>query len=214
MNPLWFKYPQDVNTLGIDLQFLYGDSVLISPVTEENATSVDIYLPDDVFYDFNTREVVRGQGANVTLTNVNFTSIPVHIRGGTVLPLRIESAMTTTALRSKNFEFVVAPNLNGTASGRLYVVDGVSISQAQGSVTDLTMAFENGELDVGGTFGNFTTNLQVAKISFLGVPTKPMDVTVDGRSVDGSNIEFDDQIKVLTVSLSARMNQGFKVKYS
>jgi alpha-glucosidase (family GH31 glycosyl hydrolase) len=60
----------------------------------------DIYLPKDIFYDFNTLAPVQGQGQNVSLTNVNFTTIPVHIRSGVILPLRIESAMTTAQLRS------------------------------------------------------------------------------------------------------------------
>lgn len=29
LNPLWYKYPSDANTFPIDLQFLYGDSVLV-----------------------------------------------------------------------------------------------------------------------------------------------------------------------------------------
>jgi alpha-glucosidase len=29
LNPLFFKYPSDVKTFAIDLQFFYGDSVLV-----------------------------------------------------------------------------------------------------------------------------------------------------------------------------------------
>jgi alpha-glucosidase len=68
VNPLFFKYPNDENTFAIDLQFFFGDSVLVSPVTEENSTSVDIYLPDDVFYDFKTLAPVNGEGKKVALT--------------------------------------------------------------------------------------------------------------------------------------------------
>ncbi|KAG8686180.1 hypothetical protein FRC09_014300, partial [Ceratobasidium sp. 395] len=103
LNSLWFKYPQDKNTYPIDLQFFYGDSILVSPVTAENSTSVDIYLPKDVFYDFLSYEQVQGKGKTISLTNVNYTSIPVHIKGGTVLPLRASSAMTTKALRGVDF---------------------------------------------------------------------------------------------------------------
>ena len=98
-----YLYPTDGNTFSVDGQFFYGDAVLVSPVLEENSTSVDIYLPDDVFYDWNNGfSPVRGNGANVTLSDVDFNTIPLHIRGGSVLPLRAESANTTTELRKKS----------------------------------------------------------------------------------------------------------------
>jgi alpha-glucosidase len=81
VSPVWFAYPSDPNTFGLDLQFLYGSSVLVSPVTDENATTVSAYLPRDILYDFTTLAPVHGQGAHVELT-ANFTTIPLHIRGG------------------------------------------------------------------------------------------------------------------------------------
>lgn len=121
LNPLFYIYPEDSNTFGIDTQFFWGNAVLISPVLEENSTSVEIYLPNDVFYDWNNGFApVRGNGANVTLDDVDFQTIPIHVRGGTILPLRTESANTTTELRTKPFEVIVAPGLNGTANGTLY----------------------------------------------------------------------------------------------
>src|ERR1700761_6008569 len=68
LNPLFFKWPSDANTFGIDLQFLFGDSVLVSPVTDENVTTVTIYLPEGRFYEFESFKAVEGTGANVTLT--------------------------------------------------------------------------------------------------------------------------------------------------
>ena len=79
----------------MDLQAFFGYYLLVSPVTEENSTSVDIYLPDDQFYDFYTYEPIRGEGKNMSLSDIDYTSIPLHIRGGGILPMRTESAMTT-----------------------------------------------------------------------------------------------------------------------
>src|SRR6266404_3564459 len=129
LQPLFFQYPQDTKTYDIQYQFLFGPSILVSPVLEKNSTAVDIYLPDDRFYDFLTYKTVEGRAANITLTNVSFTEIPVHVKGGVVLPLRIESAYTMADLRKKDFELVVAPGRDGSACGSLYLDDGVSIDQ-------------------------------------------------------------------------------------
>lgn len=140
LNPVWFLYPTDPNALAIDLQYFYGDALLVSPVTAQDATSVTIYLPDDIFYDFWTYGPVRGAGANVTLTNVSFTDIPVHIRGGTIVPLRANGANTTAQLRLENFVLLIAPGLDGMAVGRLYIDDGVSL--VQDATTEVVFAYD------------------------------------------------------------------------
>jgi alpha-glucosidase len=123
---------------GIDLQFFSSNSILVSPVP--------IYLLKDKFYDSATLVSVEGTNENVTLTNVNFTTILVHTCGGAVLPLRKTGAMTTTELRSKDFEFVVAPDANGTTAGAPSVDDGVSIVQVKS--TSAEMSFAEGKLCV------------------------------------------------------------------
>src|SRR6478609_636560 len=66
LNPLFFNYPEDSNTYPIDLQFFYGDGILVSPVTEENSTTVNYYLPNDIFYEWGTGKPVRGRGEYVS----------------------------------------------------------------------------------------------------------------------------------------------------
>jgi alpha-glucosidase len=209
INPLWFKYPTDSSTFGIDLQFFFGDSILVSPVTEENVTTVTIYLPKDKFYDFATLAPVEGTGENVTLTNVNFTTIPLYIRGGAVLPLRTTGAMTTTELRANDFEFVVAPDGNGVATGELYVDDGVSIVQEQS--TTVEMAFAEDKLCVTGSF-EFEVGVKVASVVFLGVESPPTVVAVyPGK--DSVPFWYDSADKVLRVQIDMPLTEGFEVAF-
>jgi alpha-glucosidase len=174
LNPMFFLYPQDANTLPIYFQYFYGPSLLISPVTQENATDVTIYLPDDQFYDFWTYEPVRGTGDWVTLNNVNFTSIPVYIKGGSILPIRVDGANTTTALRQLDFNLVIAPGLDGKATGSLYLDDGVSIEQA--ATSEIQFKYDGFVLEVSGTFGYNVGNLQITNAILLGKATKTIRV--------------------------------------
>jgi alpha-glucosidase len=209
VNPLWFKYPTDTSTFGIDLQFFFGDSILVSPVTEENVTTVTIYLPKDRFYDFETLAPVEGTGESITLTDVNFTTIPLHIRGGVVLPLRTTGAMTTTELRTKDFQFVVAPDTNGTAAGALYVDDGVSIVQEK--TTSVEMAFAENKLCVNGSFG-FEVGVEVANVVFLDVESTPTVVEVHPGE---GNVPFwyNGASKVLHAQINVPLKQGFEVSF-
>jgi alpha-glucosidase len=210
LNPLWYKYPQDTNTFPIDLQFFYGDSILVSPVTEENATSVTAYFPKDIFYDFLTLEPFEGQGANVTLDNIDFTSIPVHIKGGAVLPLRVSGAMTTKALRQTDFELVVAPNTSGKATGQLYADDGVSVAPATTTVVKFT--HENGTLAVKGSFGH-ALDVKISRVRFLNVGTSPSSVKVNSKRIVGSAFAYNATNKVLDVTLNSTFDKSFTVQY-
>ncbi|KXN83828.1 putative alpha/beta-glucosidase agdC [Leucoagaricus sp. SymC.cos] len=172
---------------------------LVSPVTQENSTSVDIHFPKDIFYDFVTLTPVKGTGSTVTLNNINFTTIPLHIKDGAVLPLRVQSDKTATALRKKDFEFVVAPGQDGTASGQLYMDDGESITQRSTTLV---------KLDVRGSFG-FATGVNVARIHFLNVQSKPMTIGVNSKDV-----AYDSSNKILDVTVSLAFRNNFSVEYS
>ena len=169
LNPMWFLYPTDSNTLPLDLQYFYGPSVLVAPVTAEGSTSVSIYFPDDQFYDFFTYEPLRGTGSSVTINDVSITQIPVYIKGGSIIPLRSDVANTTTALRELDFNLVVAPGVDGTASGSLYLDDGVSIDQPATSV--IQFAYDGTTLSMSGTFGYDAGNVSIAEVFLLGTST-------------------------------------------
>lgn len=211
LNPMWFKYPNEQSTWSIDLQFLFGDSILVSPVTHENVTHVEAYFPDDIFYDFLTLEPMRGEGKNITISNVNFTSIPVHIRGGAVLPLRATGANTTAQLRRTDFELLVVPDLDDSATGSLYFDDGVSI-QTNAS-TEVQMQYDRGTLTVNGSFG-YPLGVNVASAVFLNVSAAPKMVLVDSSTVNSSAFSYDTGLKTLRVPLGFAFDKSFTVSYS
>ncbi|KAI5210959.1 glycoside hydrolase family 31 protein [Aureobasidium subglaciale EXF-2481] len=166
ISPMFFQYPHDKATSSLDLQFFYGDALLVAPVTEENSTSVDVYLPNDRFYDFKTYETVEGAGANKSLTNVGFTDIPLYIRGGSIIPMRNASGYTTTDLRKQPFNIVIAPGRDGKASGSLYLDDGDSIKQ--NATSEITLEYENGVLSVSGCFDYQAEDNRVVQVTLLG----------------------------------------------
>ncbi|KAI1129267.1 glycosyl hydrolases family 31-domain-containing protein [Nemania abortiva] len=166
VNPLFFIYPGDEKTFGIDLQWFYGDALLVSPVTDDNATSVTFYLPDDIFYDFWTLQPIQGAGDTVTVDDVAFTDIPVHIRGGTVLPLRSASGNTTALVRQNNFTLVIAPGRDGKASGSLYIDDGDSVDVGD-AYSDISFTWDGETLEASGTFG-YKTGVVVESVKILG----------------------------------------------
>lgn len=158
-------YPDDANTFAIETQFFYGPSLLVNPVTVERSTSVSFYVPQGTWYDLYTRKLVAGAGSTITYSNVTHTDIPVLVRGGSIVPARVNSANTTTALRNQNFELIVAPDVDGKASGTLYLDDGESLVQT--GTSEITFSWNGSAITTTGKFG-FETVLQVTSITVMG----------------------------------------------
>ena len=52
----------------IDKQFMWGPALLISPVLEQGKLSVDVYIPDDVWYDYYTvSEINNGLNSKIDI---------------------------------------------------------------------------------------------------------------------------------------------------
>ncbi|KFA81979.1 hypothetical protein S40288_04394 [Stachybotrys chartarum IBT 40288] len=162
--PMFYLYSQDQATWALDLQYFYGPGLLVAPVTQEGSTSVGVYLPQDTFFDWYTHATICGTGATYTFTNQDITMIPLLIRSGVILPLRAESAYTTTELRTRNFELIIPKRTDGTARGELYLDDGDSVEQE--SLSLITFDYANGELVIGGDFG-YETSLVITRVTIL-----------------------------------------------
>lgn len=157
-------FPSDSNTRAIETQFFYGPSLLVNPVTVESSTSVSFYLPKDIWYDFATYRLVPGAGSTITYINVPVTSIPILVRGGSIIPLRVKSAMTTRALRDQDFELLVAPDANGNAYGTLYLDDGESLHQD--GISEIEFTWDGDKIKAEGSF-EFNTRVGVRSITVL-----------------------------------------------
>lgn len=165
LQPMFFKYPDDIKCNPLEYQFFYGPAVMVAPVTGDNSTTGRHYLPNDIFYDFYTHETVQGKGDMVEM-DVPYTDIPLYYQGGNIIAQRSDWANTTTELRKKNFSVVIAPGSDGTASGSLYLDDGVSIEQAATSYIKFNYS-EKGVFSMTGSFG-YDAGVSIESIIVLG----------------------------------------------
>lgn len=54
------RFPKDVRTYGIDKQFLWGKSLLVTPVLDPGVDFVVGYMPEGLWYDYYTVRCARG----------------------------------------------------------------------------------------------------------------------------------------------------------
>ena len=86
MKALPFVYPNDASLKTIGDQFLFGDSLMVNPVTESHATTRRLRLPAGAgWVDFWTGETYRG-GQSI-VSSAPLDRIPIFVRQGSIVPL-------------------------------------------------------------------------------------------------------------------------------
>jgi alpha-D-xyloside xylohydrolase len=83
MRPLVMDFRTDVRAQNIGDQFLFGPSILVSPVTEPGATTRHLYLPKAQWYDFWTGNAIEG-GKTIDAP-VTLDRIPLYVRAGSII---------------------------------------------------------------------------------------------------------------------------------
>ena len=131
MRALAWEFPNDPSLAAVDRQFLLGSAIMVTPVLNPGATTVDGVFPGigqggTVWYDWYTQAAVNATAAKNTTIDAPLGHIPVFIRGGNVIPTQ-EPAMTTRDARKNPWGVIAALDLEGAASGSLYIDDGESV---------------------------------------------------------------------------------------
>uniref|UniRef100_A0A8D0D4M4 Lysosomal alpha-glucosidase n=1 Tax=Sander lucioperca TaxID=283035 RepID=A0A8D0D4M4_SANLU len=210
--PLFMEFPTDPNCQTIDRQFLWGSSLLISPVLEQGAVELAAYLPPGIWYSLH----------NVSFTSINFKgqylllpapldTINIHVRDGHIIPQQ-EPALTTAASRRNPFFLTVALSEGGWAWGDLFWDDGDSLETFEmrnycyvifiaGQVGKRRAIFAlelmrlNGALD----------GLVLGGLQVFGVPSPPLYVLANGDKVRDFTYRSDTKVNndaILHISCS------------
>ncbi|MEM1121313.1 MAG: glycoside hydrolase family 31 protein [Bacteroidota bacterium] len=81
---LAFYDQQDTNTYDKEVEFMFGDQILVAPVTAPSVKKVDVYLPKGTWFDFFSGK--KYDGGTTVKYKVKQTTFPMFIKAGGVLP--------------------------------------------------------------------------------------------------------------------------------
>jgi alpha-glucosidase len=200
MRALAWEFPNEPQLAGVDTQFLLGPNILVTPVLEPQADTVNGVFPGIVdgesWFDWYSGERVQAEASVNTTIPAPLGHIPVYIRGGSVLPTQ-EPGYTTTDSRKNPWGLIVALSTDGKASGSLYVDDGESLEPE--SCLDINFAAMDGQLkaDVQGEFHDANA---LANVTVLGVSNAVGQVKLNGETVDASNVDYNHTSGVLKLT--------------
>lgn len=85
MRPLVLNYPDDPRVWELGDQYLWGDDILVAPVTRDGARDWSVYLPAGGWYDFWTQERYEGPGGVQVAAPLD--RMPLFVREGAIVPM-------------------------------------------------------------------------------------------------------------------------------
>jgi alpha 1,3-glucosidase len=208
MRPLFVEYPTDPNTFKIQDSFLLGSDLLVTPVTKEGATSVNVYLPRGAWYDVYTHQ--REFGGKTISVNAPLDKIPVFQRGGSIIPRKIRVRRSSVQMEVDPITLFIALDGKNGATGELYLDDGKTYDYKSGKYAYRKITYSqqgqkaliesnpaeygtNESVIIG---GNYDAPNALERIVILGMTTKPTKVTLmvddDSTKVTDLSFEFDE----------------------
>ena len=86
MRALFMDFPNDPKVSDLGDEYMFGPAFLVAPVTDQGATSREVYLPAGTdWFNFWTNERVKG-GQTITV-DAPIDTIPLFVRAGSIIPL-------------------------------------------------------------------------------------------------------------------------------
>lgn len=160
MRPLVFDFADDPEALKQKYEYMFGPSMLISPVTESNVTAWKTYLPKNAagWYDYHTGKHYEG-GQTVSMT-VDKRQIPVFVRDGSILPLADKSEDNALSI-------YIYPGADATFC--LYEDDGETNDYEQGACSRIRFQWDEAthRLTISKREGQFPTMQKSRKFRII-----------------------------------------------
>ncbi|KHT49143.1 glycosyl hydrolase [Alteromonas macleodii] len=212
MRPLAMAYGESDWFENAD-SYLWGDGLLVSPVTSANQTVWPTKLPEGVWFDFFSDTKYQGdQTVNYPLSQDNF---PVWVKAGSFMPMA-DGLSRTEQFDARKIEMHYwHDNSVNSSSYSYYEDDGKNpASVKKGLYTKLLLNASVDDraaltltLDSEGSYIGMPKQRDITYIVH-GLSEKPQSVSLDGRSVP---VMWDEKGKTLSLAFSCDYQQSVKV---
>lgn len=127
---LAFEYQDDTTGYAQKQEYLFGQELLVAPVTTEGATTQQVYFPAGTWFDYDDGTTYAGQKSATVPAPLE--KIPVFVKSGSIIPMA--PAMTYTGQKAWDpITLDVYPD--GDSSFTLYQDDGHSLNFQAGQYT-------------------------------------------------------------------------------
>lgn len=193
MRPLIMDWRTDLHVRDIGDEFLFGPSILVSPVTMAGATTRSVYLPSaPAWYDFWTG--ARLHGGQRIEAPAPLNRIPLYVKAGSIVPLGAEVEYAT---QQPDAPITLRIYPGADADFTLYEDEGDNYDYEKGAHATIPLHWNDatGTLSIGARQGQYPgmpakRNFRVVVVdSTHGIGAQTQSDTGRTVSYDGSAVE-------------------------
>jgi oligosaccharide 4-alpha-D-glucosyltransferase len=122
MRPLFFSDENNSTLMDNAQSYFWGDAFYVTPVTEPGVSSVPVFLPNGVWFDYWSNKSYTGN--QIIDAPVTLQSIPIFVKAGSFIPM-IVPIQNTEQYSSKNLQLHYYADASvKSAIGQMYDDDG------------------------------------------------------------------------------------------
>ncbi|MGC8637683.1 MAG: TIM-barrel domain-containing protein [Athalassotoga sp.] len=197
MKPLFMLDQANTDLYSINDEFIFGDSILVAPITRPNTTWRTVYIPKDKWIDMRNGNLYEGD--HVYKIDAPLDEIPVFVKDGSVI-FRTDPINYIFEKEKMNLYVDIYGN---SAIGYLYEDDGETLGYKEGNYN--LYEFAIGSIPGGYTIGlkalhhGYSGRYDKVWIRFLNAPRMITKVTLNGKEMtnhfEGKDLVIEFQMK-------------------
>ncbi|MEV4507412.1 TIM-barrel domain-containing protein [Dactylosporangium sp. NPDC049525] len=195
---MFLNYPQFQEAYDFTSQYLFGDDLLVAPVTDPGTADVPtkVWFPPGTWTDWFTGRSYTGPGVQTVTTDLG--TMPVFQRAGGILPTRTDDVPNASASPMEQVTLDVATGANGEF--RLYEDAGEGHGYQAGEFAWTTVRYDGG-VTIGAREGTFpgAVATRAWTVRLHAVDKAPSRVTLNGTDMDGGAWSFDADTRTVTI---------------
>ncbi len=184
VRPLVVEYPDDPTVANLSSEWMFGNSLLVSPVVIEGATQQSVYLPDGNWYDFNSGKYYAGKTSYII--PVIRSDIPTFVKAGSLIPMSSAAQYVDAPEARKTLLLSSFPG--GSGGCTVYDDDGITYDYEKGIFSTDTIIHNRTDqraiITIGTRFGTFSVPQRDWLAEFNWVTVSPDSVMLDGSRLN------------------------------
>ena len=181
----------DPHTLYRNDEFIFGEKILVCPITEPNAKGRRMYFPYGDWYNFWTDELLEGSGQELWV-DADLDSMPVFVKAGAMIPkYPIQQYVGEKKIEQLTIDVYYK---EGKEKSQVYedAHDGYDYIKGRYSLRNFTLTGRKKELIIHQhKSGKYMTSYKTFKLKLHGLPFKITRVVIDKLEYSFEDIKLN-----------------------